>query len=377
MESMIRWGFWGTGAIAHQVASDFQLAKGSLLHAVASRTGERARKFASDHGIEKSYEGLESLLEDTDVEVVYIATPNHCHLEDCLACIRAGKAVLCEKPFALNKKQAQIIADEAQLHKVFCMEAMWTRFIPAVIEAKRLIDSGGIGPVHFIQGNFSYPTARASENRLFDIQMGGGVLLDRGVYLVSLVQHLLGTPKVIRGTAVLGATGVDEQSTYQLVFGGDAIADLAASLLVRGTNDFLICAERGSLRLCEPFYCADRYEVRSLGSREATQKASTQSQLGVRGIVKQLRNNPTAKLLRRRLSPLLGVLHRKRARSFAFAGNGYQFQLMEVNRCLREGRTESAIMPLSDSLEVMELMDTLRSQWNLVYPQELAEVHQS
>jgi predicted dehydrogenase len=374
MKSAIRWGIWGTGAIAHSVASDFRLADGALLHAVASRTGERAKEFASEHEVARWYEGLESLLQDPEVDVVYVATPNHRHLEDCLACIHAGKAVLCEKPFALNLAQAQLIANAARLHKVFCMEAMWTRFIPAVMEAKRCIDAGNIGPLRLIQGNFAYPASKGSESRLFNIKLGGGALLDRGVYLISLAQHLLGTPDVIRGTTVLGPTGVDEQSSYQLAFAGGAIADLAASLLVRGTNDILIVGEGGSLRLCEPFYCAHRMEVQPHAVQKDVQRDSTKSPEGNRKLIRSVRKNPTVQLLRRRLSPLLEVLHRKRVRSFPFAGNGYQFELMEVNRCLREERIESAIMPLDDSLEVMRLMDVLRLQWGMAYPQEYSEL---
>src|SRR5450631_2072978 len=174
MNSAIRWGIWGTGAIAHSVASDFQLADGGLLHAVASRTKEHAKAFAFEHGVARWGEGLDFLLKDTEVDVVYVATPNQCHFEDCIACIRAGKAVLCEKPFALNLPQAQLIADAARLHKVFCMEAMWTRFIPAVREAKRCIDAGQFGPLRLIQGNFAYPASKGSDTRLFDIKLGGG-----------------------------------------------------------------------------------------------------------------------------------------------------------------------------------------------------------
>src|ERR1700738_1146680 len=201
MKSVFRWGIWGTGAIAHLVANDFPLANGALLHAVASRTGERAKEFASAYGAARWYEGLDSLLKDEEIDVVYVATPNHRHLEDCLACIQSGKAVLCEKPLALNLAQAQLIVHTARLHKVFCMEAMWTRFLPAVKEAKRCIDAGDIGPIRLIQGNFAYPAPWGNNSRLFDINMGGGALLERGVYLLSLAQQLLGVPYSIRGTA--------------------------------------------------------------------------------------------------------------------------------------------------------------------------------
>ncbi|MDP9052279.1 MAG: Gfo/Idh/MocA family oxidoreductase [Acidobacteriota bacterium] len=370
MKNAVRWGIWGTGTIAHMVANDFPLVDGALLHAVASRTVERAKEFALEHGAAKWYEGLNSLLQDPEVDVVYVATPNHCHLEDCLACIRAGKAVLCEKPLALNLAQAEVIADAARRHKVFCMEAMWTRFIPSVIEAKRRIDAGEIGLPRLIQGNFAYPAQRESESRLFDIKQGGGALLDRGVYLISLAQYLMGVPELVRGTMVLGPTGVDEQSSCQLVFAGGALADLATSLLVQGRNDFLISGEHGWLRLCKPFYCAHRLEVRSYGSQQTMQRESTQSPGGVRRIVQRVRQSHTVKLLRRRFGLLLEVLDRPRSRSFPFAGNGYQFELMEVNRCIRDGRTESSTMSLNDSLEVLKTMDALRSQWGLLYPQE-------
>ena len=369
MERIVKWGIWGTGAIAHAVADDFHLVNGAMLYAVASRTAQHAEQFASEHSIAIWHEGLAYLLMDAEIDVIYIATPNHRHLDDCLACIRAGKAVLCEKPLALNMEQALLIADAARLHKVFCMEAMWTRFIPAVRDVKRRIESGEIGPPRLIQGNFAYTTARGSDNRLFDIAKGGGALLDRGVYLISLAQYLLGTPKQISGTTVLGATGVDEQSAYQLVF-TSALADLMASLLVRGTNDFLVSGETGSFRICEPFFCADRYDVRAYAPQETGRGKATQGQGRSRTILQRFRQNPTLKLLRRRLSPVAELLQRKHTRRLPFPGNGYQYELMEVNRCLQEKRTESSVMPLSDSLEVMRVLDTLRSQWGLVYPQE-------
>jgi len=331
MNQAIRWGIWGTGHIAHKVAGDFPLAEGSVLHAVASRTGERARLFAAEVGAAKWHEGLGPLLRDAEVDAVYIATPHPLHLDDCLACIEAGKAVLCEKPFALNEGQARRMIDAARSRGVFCMEAMWTRFLPAVVEAKRLIDAGGLGSVRMIQGNFAHPAAEDADSRLFALGMGGGALLDIGVYVISLAQHLLGEPKAVCGTALIGATGVDVQSAYQLAFPGGAIADLAASLQVLGNNEFVVLGTSGLLRLCGPFYAAQRLGIEAHDNRRVVENT---------------------------------------VRTLPFAGNGYQFQLMEVNRCLREGRTESAIMPWNDTLEVMRTMDSLRSQWGLVYPQE-------
>jgi predicted dehydrogenase len=358
VEKLIRWGIWGTGAIAHSAVDDLRLVSGTLLHGVASRRVERARSFAAQHGIARFYNGLQALLADPEIDVVYVASPNHCHLDDGLSCIQAGKALLCEKPFALDLHQAQRIVDAARQRKVFCMEAMWTRLFPAIIEAKRCIDAGMIGSIRLIQGNFSYPVPAGGEARFFDRELGGGAMLDRGVYLISLAQHLLGRPQSIGGTACLGLTGVDEQSGYQLTYAGGALADFAASLRVRGTNEVWIFGDGGVLRLCEPFYRAHRFILKFYPQQQAVVGQDSRSNSG------GVRNSPTAKSLLRRFSPLREFLNRGKVRSFPFAGNGYQFQFAEVSRCLREQRYESTIMPLDDSLEVMRTMDALRAQWS-------------
>ncbi len=367
MPKTIRWGIWGAGAIAEKVAADFRLAPGNALHAVAARSMEKAKAFAARHKSAKAYCGLAALLQDEEVDAVYIATPNHLHVEDCIACIEAGKAVLCEKPFALNLAQTQRIVDAARLHQVFCMEAMWTRFIPAVVEAKRLIDAGELGTLKLAQGNFAHPAPASGQGRLFDPAMGGGVLLDLGVYLVSIAQYLLGEPQSVHGVAIMTASGVDEQSSYQLGYASGAIADLSASLSVRGTNEFFIAGERGSLRLCDPFYAAHNFELTRYTRPAAPAGAGRTAQGGLLSSIKTL---AAAQMLRRRFGKVVSLLRAGRTKSLSFAGNGYQFELMEVARCLREGRMESAVMPLDDSLSTMRTMDALRAQWGLVYPGE-------
>jgi len=198
-------------------------------------------------------------------------------------------------------------------------------------------------------------------------------MLDRGVYLISLAQHLLGRPQSIGGTAFLGQTGVDEQSSYQLTYVGGALADLAASLRVRGTNEVWIFGDGGLLRLCEPFYRAHRLVLKQYAQQQAVVgEDSRPNSRGVGRILGGARNSPTAKSLLRRFSPLRALLSRGKVRSFPFAGNGYQFQFAEVSRCVREQRNESAIIPLDDSLEVMRTMDALRAQWSPARPQVTA-----
>ena len=190
MDEIIRWGFWGSGAVARDVAADMPLVADAELHAVASRTRANAERFATRFGAARSYGSLEDLLNDEAIDVVYIATPHTHHMEDCINCINAGKAVLCEKPFTLNARQAAKVAGAALRANVFCMEAMWTRFIPAIQEVKRLIDAGELGVVKMLSANFAYPSYYDPGARLFSLEHGGGALLDRGVYTLSLTRHL-------------------------------------------------------------------------------------------------------------------------------------------------------------------------------------------
>jgi len=370
VKQIIRWGIWGSGTIAHKLASDVRLADGAVLHAVASRTEEHARQFAQQFGAAKWYGGLEPLLNDPEVDAVYIATPNHRHMDDCIAAVEAGKAVLCEKPFALSHAQTQRIVDAARRRKVFCMEAMWTRFIPAVIEARRLIDTGAIGTVRLIQGHFAFPARVSNDARHLNIAMGGGALLDIGVYPISFAHYLLGAPQSIKGTAYIGPTGVDLQSAYQLGFANGVMADLWSSFLIEGTNDFTVFGDDGMLRLCKPFYAAHRLILQTGKNPGTAGQHPKSAPSGLRKFFAGLRDTPAAWSVRRRLSPALEALSGGSARSLPFPGKGYQFEINEVNRCLREQRTESAVMPLDGSLAVMRTMDALRAQWGLVYPQE-------
>lgn len=356
----IRFGIWGAGAVAHDVAADFQLVAGAVLHAVAARNGDKARALAVRFGVHRSGEGIAALLEDPEVDVVYVATPSARHAQDCLECIEAGKAVLCEKPFALNAKQAEQVIDAARSRGVFCMEAMWTRFIPAVQAARALIARGALGPVRLIQGNFAYPSAPDSRARLLDPALGGGALLDRGVYLISLAQHFLGSPQSVNGRAMLTTTGVDQQSAYQLGFADGAIADLSASLVAQGSNEVVFCGERGWLRLCDPFYRAHRFEVHAAQVRGDAKLLAPDPFARLKAALRKL---PAMKGLRRKLDPLFGRVGEIYAAPFP--GNGYQFELAEVVRCLRAGLRESPTMPLADTLNVVRTMDQLRNQWDL------------
>lgn len=354
----IRWGLWGSGRQAHDLALDFRHVPGAVLHAVASRSAERAQAFAARHGTVRSHAGLAALLADPEVDVVVIASPNDCHADDCLAAIAAGKAVLCEKPFALDAAQAARVVAAARERGVFCMEAMWTRFVPAVAEARRLVAEGRLGRIERIEGDFAYAARPDPADARFG--PGGGALLDRGVYLVSLAQQLLGVPTTVQGQARLGPGGVDLHSSYQLGFAGGASAQLWASLTATGRNEFTITGERGQLRLHAPFYRAHRWSLR-VDAAPGARIADTP--LAAPGLKQRLRDAPLVKALRRHADPLRELRMAFASRRQVFPGNGYQFELQEVTRCLQAGARESAIMPLADTLAVLHTLDRLRAGW--------------
>jgi len=362
MDQIIRWGIWGTGSIARQVAADFPLTRNSKIHAVASRSLDRAQRFAAEHNAASAYQGLDALLADRSVDVVYIATPHRCHAPDAIACLRAGKPVLCEKPFTLNTAEAERVVTAARENRVFCMEAMWTRFIPAIREVKRLLNDGAIGSPRLLQGNFSFLAAPDHDVLTQSGAQGGGALLDIGVYLISLAHHLLGPPDALSSAATLSPLGADEQSVYQLSWPNGALGDFAASLRVLSPNDFLIAGDRGSLHIEQPFYRPHRFLQRRYAQPPPLSAPRAHSPLPLR-LKAAAKGSSAAQLLLRRFSPLVGFALRGKLHHLPFAGNGYQFQIDEVAACLHYGRTESAVMPLEDSLAVMRTLDQLRAQW--------------
>lgn len=363
-DSTIRWGVWGAGRIARDVCRDLAAVPGSHLQAVAARRVAQAQALADAAGATVVHPGLAELLADDQVDVVYVATPNHCHLDDVLASLAAGKHVLCEKPLAINQAQARLIAETARRHQRFCMEAMWTRFIPAIQEAKAWVQAGRLGRIKTIEGSFGYRVAWDASSRLASPAMGGGALLDRGVYLLSLAQYLLGRPHSIQGAWIRAATGVDEQSHCLLTYGDGAIAHLAASLSTELSNQFVIAGELGRLTLRAPFYKADQLEFQAISTFDIG------ADLVAHGLKSRLKQHPQLQRWSRRLMPWRQAVSALKAQRYPYPGGGYQFQLAEVAQCLRNGLTESAVMSLDDSIEIARQMDELRRQWGMSLPQD-------
>jgi predicted dehydrogenase len=356
-ERSIRWGILGTGAMAEGFARDLKTIPDAELLAVGSRAQETAQRFASAHGVHRAYASYEKLVADPDVDIVYVATPHSRHRDDCLLALDAGKPVLCEKPFALHASEAREVVERARSQQLFCMEAMWTRFLPIMVDARQRVRRGDIGELQVIFADFGYPAERGDNNRFFAPDLGGGALLDRGVYGVSLANWFFGAPDTVNGVARLSETGVDEQFAAVMGWRDGRMASITASLTARTHNTATLVGTTGTIVLHEPFCCPPGITVNRFTAATAPG--------AVRRSFSRL---PALSPVRRILRAVRGLGTYVRS---TLNGRGYRYEAMESMRCLRSGLLESDVMSLDDTLAVMETLDRIREQWGLVYPQEL------
>jgi len=311
----IRWGFIGLGRMAANVAGDWANQRNGELYAVASRSVERAEKFASRFGAAKAYGSYAELLGDPQVDAVYVATPHSVHTRDGLAVIAAGKPLLMEKAFTATLDGAQQLVHAAREAKLFAMEAMWTRFQPAIVKARELINEGAIGEVRTVHVDLGVARPVDASDRLFALELGGGTLLDLGVYVVNFAHMILGKPEHVTASGIIGETGVDVESSLLLEYDGGKTALLSTSFLAPSPGYARVFGTHGWIDIPPRFHHPDRL-----------------------------------------------VLHRTGADAQEFAlpprGVGYAHEFDEVSAALAAGRTESQVMPLQASLEVQEVLQT-------------------
>jgi predicted dehydrogenase len=362
----IRWGILGTGKIARDFTQDLTALPEAKVLAVGSRSLSTAQAFSGAFKIPRAYGSYEELVKDPDIDVVYIATPHIRHKDDCILCLEAGKPVLCEKPFTLNAQEAREVIALAREKQLFCMEAMWMRFMPLIQTIRQLIQSGEIGEVRTLTADFGYAVEFTPTHHLFDLKSGGGALLDRGVYPLSLAFFLLGIPDRITSEATLGNTGVDEQCAMVLSYHTGQLAMLSANLRATTSNEVIIGGTRGQIRIFAPFYRPHQISISKYSPASLSAAASSSS-----GIKQKIVAAAKSNSLVQRLYLQLGSFGKKSQKIFQpVAGNGYQYEASEVIRCLKNGKLESEIMPLNETLSIMEAMDAIRHHWNLQYPQE-------
>ncbi|MCF6285249.1 MAG: Gfo/Idh/MocA family oxidoreductase [Candidatus Hydrogenedentes bacterium] len=321
----IRWGILGTGHIANTFAAAIASLDDAVVQAVGSRTQKSADAFSDKYSIANRHGSYEALTADPEVDAIYIATLNSLHMDNSILCLEAGKAVLCEKPFCINRAQSENVLAVAKKQQRFIMEAMWTRFIPALQQAMAWIDEGAIGEVRMVQANFGF---RADDAPLFDPALGGGALLDVGIYPITLAHMAFRkAPTEIRSLSYLGRNGVDEQSTYLLGYEGGGLAMLGGAIQTNTPYDGYIMGTDGMITIHDSFWNATKVSLKKGDEVVETKELP---------------------------------LH----------CNGYEYEAMEVHRCLREGKLESDIMPHQTTLDLMETLDTIRADWGLKYPME-------
>ena len=352
-----RWGILGTGYAARQFVLGLRAAEPAKAVIVVSRSSEKAERFARSLGIPRAYGRCEQALGDDSVDAFYVATPPSLHCDHALLCLNAGKPVLVEKPFAVNAMEARTIVEVARARSLFCMEAMWTRFMPLVRHVKSMVVKGIVGDLRILTGSFGLAESPDPRNNLFSPEFGGGALLDRGVYPISLAFHLMGPAEGIVGDAIIGDTGVDEEVAVTLRSKTGGLGILHASLRTQCSNDLVIMGTNARVHLYPPIYRPFRMTVTPIHQRAFAPSGPS----WIEAFKDSHRVHRAFQGLSRLGSPVLN--RHCRHHSERYAGNGYHYQADEVMRCVRSGKLESAIMPLAESLSIMEALDTIRSQW--------------
>lgn len=318
------WGIIGPGKIAGKFAIALGMVEGARLGAIASRDAARGREFALRHGVTTVYDDYAQLAADPAIDAIYVATPHGFHAEHSILCLHHGKAVLCEKPLALNAREAGEMVAAAQEHRVFLMEAMWTRFVPMMRSIMELIRSGDIGVIKYIRADFGFFAAFDPNGRLFSIRLGGGSLLDIGIYPLFLCLQLLGEPEAVTAYGRLSPTGSDETCHAILGFADGATAVVSSTLACQTSLSAEIGGTEGMIWIGTSWYKNDHYEWN--------------------------RNGEAAQVIR--VEPMV---------------NGFEYQIREVMECLDKGLIESPSLPHSFSLLMARTMDTIRGQIGVRY----------
>jgi scyllo-inositol 2-dehydrogenase (NADP+) len=321
----IRWGILSTGRIAKKFTEGLRVVDNCEVYAVGSRNIETARQFADENKIQRSYGSYEELFQDPDVDIIYVASPQDMHFEHTMGALENNKHVLCEKPFAMNCKEVVAMIKRAQEKKLFLMEALWSRFLPNILKVKELIDSGEIGNVQLLTSYFSIKYEGDFKHWRFNKELGGGSLLDLGIYNAFLSLFLLGKPSSIIACAGMGETGVDYTCSYTFQYEKETLAIMYSSLIAQAPVIAEIHGEKGKIFLEHLWFCPSNIRITDYNGNE------------------------------RRIE-------------FDFIGNGYNYEAEEANNCIRHGKIQSDLWSWNNSIELVETMDSIRKIIGLVYP---------
>jgi predicted dehydrogenase len=327
MGEKIRWGILGCGKIAKKFTADLSLVEDAELYAVASRDKLNAQTFAQEFKAKKSFDSYEALASDPHVDIIYVATPHGLHHEHVMLCLQYNKAVLCEKAFALNTQQAKEMIQAAKAKRIFLMEALWTKFTPSYAKMMELIQKGSLGDIQNVLINFGFVPQPPVAARIFDPALGGGTLLDIGIYNVFFALSALGKPDQIEASMTPASTGVDAQCAILWKYNSGAMAQLFSSYTTHLATEADISGTKARIRLTHRFYAPDTTIEFYPGRADSKQ-----------------------------IVPVEKV-----------KGFGYHYEARHAGECLKQGKTESDIMTHADTLLLMEMLDAVRTKAGIAY----------
>ncbi len=316
-------GIIGTGYIAQTMAEALAFVPQARLHAVGSRNSETAKDFAAKYNC-LGYSSYEAVAADPEVDIVYISTPHNLHCENTLMCIAKGKHVLCEKPFAVNAMEVDLMINAARAKGVFLMEALWTRFNPRIIAAKEVLDSKRLGKIKLLKGDFGLRIPAAENSRHHNKSLIGGSVMDLGIYPLFLAQLLMGKPKTITATAGIGPTGVDTNCSVTLGYADDALAVIYSSILAHTDCNASVYCENGDLLFDKWVHLPEKVTIVPLNENPETLEVET-------------------------------------------IDNCYNYEVEEVIKCIEQGKTQSDLWSWDDSKLLIETLDEIRRQIGLEY----------
>ncbi len=318
------WGIVGLGGIAAKFAEGLQVLPDAQLFAVASRTKRKADEFAERFNVQHAYGSYSEILGNKDIDIIYIATPHTLHCENTLMCLEGGFPVLCEKPFAVNSSEVKKMIAKSKEYGILLIEAMWTAFLPSVRVVKNAINEGSIGKVELVRADFGILADNDPAKRWFNIDLGGGSLLDVGIYPAYLALEILGRPHKIKALASIGPTGVDENCGFVFQYKGGEIASLYSSIIAKTGIDAMITGNKGSIHIHSNFFMPSVVSLISDGT--------------IKDITPE------------------------------YIGNGYNYEAAEAMECLDKGLLESISMNHEKSMHLMEILDEIRKECGIRYP---------
>jgi len=327
MGADFKWGIIGPGRIAHKFAQAVYKVRGASIHAIASKSAREPDKLKQDFEAEKCYNSYEALATDKEVDAIYIATPHRFHYENALTCLEAGKPVLCEKSFTVNAQEAETLFKKSQEKQVFIMEALWTRFLPIYEPVRKWIEAGEIGQVRHVYSTLGFIARRDPADRLLNIELAGGTVLDLGVYTSGMTQWVLGAnPQQVQASGHIGETGVDETINITYQYAGRVSAQFCCTFEFGPPNQLRIYGSEGSILVHTSFVDGTRATLEK-GKRTKTIKKP-------------------------------------------FKINGFEYQIEAAMRAISEGRLDCPQMTQADTLGNMRALDAIREQIGLRYPFE-------